>query len=374
MTSENSSRSAEADADILVIGAGFAGLSTAYHLKRSGARRVIVLERARRLGAHASGNNAGMIRQAIADPVLARLAVEGRRLLQKAQANGFGRFGYQANGSMMVARGPNDEWTAIERTMRSLRLPFRSLTAKQAAGRVAVLADADFDRALICPSDAFVDIDRLLAAFVAALRRLRVPVLYGRRIRSIHRQNGDFIVTAGRQRWRARCIVNASGAWASEIGRLAGAARVPLKAYRRHLFFSDRAPARAASWPFVWDLSHGCYFRPIDGSLLLSPCDKQTGAPDRPAARRLLAKKLRSHLPSLATAPIARARAGLRTMVPDGRFVIGEDDKLKGFYWVAGLGGHGVTTSFSTGRLAARLILGLSVPPAVRKAFSPGRF
>ena len=61
-------------------------------------------------------------------------------------------------------------------------------------------------------------------------------------------------------------------------------------------------------------------------------------------------------------------------MTPDGRFVIGEDTKLKNFYWVAGLGGHGVTTCFSVGELAAGLLLGHAADPALEKALSPGRF
>ena len=61
-------------------------------------------------------------------------------------------------------------------------------------------------------------------------------------------------------------------------------------------------------------------------------------------------------------------------MTPDGRFVLGEDPLLPGFFWVAGLGGHGVTTSFSVGRLAASLILKEKTDPFLVKSFSPARF
>ena len=61
-------------------------------------------------------------------------------------------------------------------------------------------------------------------------------------------------------------------------------------------------------------------------------------------------------------------------MTPDGRFVIGEDSKLKGFFWVAGLGGHGVTTSFSVGNLSSDLILGRKREKFLVDALSPKRF
>jgi len=61
-------------------------------------------------------------------------------------------------------------------------------------------------------------------------------------------------------------------------------------------------------------------------------------------------------------------------MASDGRFVIGEDPNLKNFYWVAGLGGHGVTTSFSVGDLAARLVLGKKADPRAVRWASVKRF
>ena len=71
--------------DTAVIGAGFAGLSTAYHLAKKGLRDIVVIEHEKKLGGHASGRNAGMIRQAIADPILGKLACQGRRLLHQCE-------------------------------------------------------------------------------------------------------------------------------------------------------------------------------------------------------------------------------------------------------------------------------------------------
>ena len=51
-----------------------------------------------------------------------------------------------------------------------------------------------------------------------------------------------------------------------------------------------------------------------------------------------------------------------------------EDKRRKDFYWVAGLGGHGVTACFSVGDLAADLVLGLKVDDRFQKALAPERF
>jgi glycine/D-amino acid oxidase-like deaminating enzyme len=114
--------------------------------------------------------------------------------------------------------------------------------------------------------------------------------------------------------------------------------------------------------------------------LLLSPCDKR---PEKSADRRekvdprmrgILRQKLRRFSAGLGRLPLGRARSGLRTLTPDGRFVVGRDGRQKGFFWVAGLGGHGVTTCFSVGRLAADLILGKRTDAKMTRSLSPSRF
>jgi D-arginine dehydrogenase len=65
-----------------VIGAGFAGAATAYHLARRGARSVHILEQEPVAGVHSSGRNAAFLRQVIADPAIARLAAAGTAFIQ----------------------------------------------------------------------------------------------------------------------------------------------------------------------------------------------------------------------------------------------------------------------------------------------------
>jgi glycine/D-amino acid oxidase-like deaminating enzyme len=209
----------------------------------------------------------------------------------------------------------------------------------------------------------------------------------GHEIRSIQKKEGIFLIKTSRGEIRARQIVNAAGAWASLVGKKAGAARVPLKAYRRHIFVSKqyRAPT-SSSWPFVWDLGLGFYFRPVEDGLLMSPCDhtwerleRDGGKSSRreqidPKMKLELFRKARRFSPYFSKLRIATGKSGLRTMAPDGRFVIGADPKLKGFFWCAGLGGHGVTTCFSVGRLSADIVLGRKTDEKIIHALSPARF
>jgi len=85
-----------------------------------------------------------------------------------------------------------------------------------------------------------------------------------------------------------------------------------------------------------------------------------------------LAEKIERYIPALSDVSISRGWAGFRTLTPDGRFVIGWDPKVEGLFWVAGLGGHGVTTSSAVGALAVDLMLG--GPEKKSPAFAPDRF
>ena len=70
-----------------------------------------------------------------------------------------------------------------------------------------------------------------------------------------------------------------------------------------------------------------------------------------------LADTLRSLSPGLAGLPVTRLWAGLRTFAPDRRFVLGPDPVNPDLFWVAGLGGHGMTSGLAVGQLAAQAIL-----------------
>jgi glycine/D-amino acid oxidase-like deaminating enzyme len=373
------------ETNILIIGGGFAGLSTAYHLAKGGQKGIVVIEAEKKLGGHSSGRNAGMIRQAVSDPVLLKLAREGCRALASAEKRGFGRIGFRSNGSLLLAKGR--EAGELEKTRKALGKEGVScgmISAREAAARVPLLDGGDFRRALYCPSDAFVDIEALLGGFLKALEKYRVPVRLGEKVLSIQKRNGGFCIRTQKSIFTSGKIVNAAGACAGWIGRKAGALTVPFRPYRRHLFIGTQRGLAKADWPFVWDLSHQFYFRPVrEGRLLLSPCDRGRMGRDYPVRGReevdskmkgILEKKLQLFSERLGSVHFGKPKSGLRTMAPDERFVIGEDPRQKSFFWVAGLGGHGVTTSFSVGRLASDLILGKKHETYLAKALSPKRF
>ncbi len=377
--------------DILIIGGGVAGLSTAYFLGKKGARSVLVLEQEKDLGGHSSGRNAGMLRQAVSDPILAELAKLSCAYFEKLGRGDWKGFKLRRHGSLLLAKGSQvAELKRIARSMARIGIKTKWLSHREVENKVDLLENGDFSRGLFCPSDAMLELSPLLRGFLKNLDKKGIRVWRGKELKDVRRLpagkagvSGGFVVHAGGKEIFTKKIVNAAGAWALWVAQKAGASSPPLTPYRRHLYLAPSSQLLTPSfseWPFVWDVSHDFYFRPTPQGLLFSPCDrlaeKKGDRQERvnPAMKFLLKKKLDRFSKTLGKLRFGHGKSGLRTMAPDGRFVVGKDPRCEGFYWVAGLGGHGVTTCFSVGRLAADVILGKKADNRLVKALSPGRF
>ena len=364
-------------AEVVIIGAGFAGASTAYHLVRRGVRDVLLLECEALAGVHASGRNAALAFQVLGDAAEARLAVEGVRFIA-APPDGFAATPLLRRcGSLLVA-GANGlpQLHGAAETGRELGLECSVITAKEAARRVPVLADAPVAGAFWNPHDGVVDIHALLQSYLAGARSGGARIEYHRTITGIRVQRGRVeAVESNGETVAAGAVVNAAGAWAGTIGALAGRGNRTLAPRRRHLFQTHIDINIDREWPFVWHNDIDVYFRPESDGLLMSPCDATPHPPQEPvvdaAAQQLLAEKIARAFPRLASARIASAWACLRTFASDERFLIGRDPDVEGFTWVAGLGGHGMTTSPAVGRLGAAAVLGDTCEEL--QHFSPAR-
>jgi glycine/D-amino acid oxidase-like deaminating enzyme len=362
----------------LIIGAGFAGAATAYHLARRCANEVILLEQERVAGAHSSGRNASMIRQVVSEPDLLALTKAGASFLRALPPDWPLPVSFEEKGSLLLGSGGG--WERLKREAARARqagIEVEIWPGEKARGRVAVLKDADFEGAIWCPTDGVVDIYALLSGYLKFAVSSGVEVRYRCPARGVEVESGRAAgVLTSDGTIRAEAIINAAGPWAGVVAKMAGAVEAPLRPCRRHLFLTAPLSWVDPNWPFVWDDAHGLYFRPDSGGLLLCPCDQEEMAPGIPPTdnriTELLAEKVRRRFPAIADVAIRKSWAGLRTLSSDGRFVVGWDPKVEGFFWVAGLGGHGVTTSSSVGELAASLLLN---PRDQRGApFSPSRF
>ena len=363
----------------VIIGAGFAGAATAYHLTQMGMPNVKVIEQEAVPGMHASGKNAAMVRQVVSGEPVSAMARGGAAFLRHLPDSWPEETPFHQTGSFLLA----DEKGAPLLQADGQRAQDSGVKAEwwpleQIVEQVSALKGAVSMGGIWCPTDGVIDIHGLIRGYLKAAEAGGAEVRFSEKINKIITRNQRIVaIETNIAEFQVDVVINAAGAWAGEIALLAGATNIPITPYRRHLFVTKALDWISPEWPIVWDVSHELYFRPESGGLLLSPCDESTQNPGLPAqdpsVLELLAEKTVRYIPRLADLPIRKSWCGLRTFAPDRRFVIGWDPTLEGFFWVAGLGGHGVTVSYSAGVLAASLIL-QPRENALKNQFSPSRF
>lgn len=347
----------------LIVGAGFAGASTAFALTRLGAGPGLILERETTIGVHASGRNAGLLKISDDDAIVRTFAARTASQLKAIEATEPDVL--RRTGGLTLY--PADSGAALDDLRDHLRragVPSERLSATMARERVPFLrhftADA-FETALWCADEGVVDVHILLTHYLRAARAGGFTLRTDCEVEDLVVEGGRVVgVSTATGVIHADIVIDATGAWAGRLGR--AGRRLPLQPMRRHLFVSGPVEHVTRVLPFVWIEGANFYTRGEGDGLLLSPCDETPAEPGLPstdpAAAELLAEKLARHAPGLGNLSIRKAWACLRTFAPDRHPLIGPDPDLPGLFHVSGLGGFGMMTSAAVGELAALRLLG----------------
>jgi glycine/D-amino acid oxidase-like deaminating enzyme len=334
-------------AEVVIIGGGIAGLSLAFHLARAGQQGIILLEREDQPGTYASGHNAAVARALTGRDEHTALAVEGRRRLAEEGL-------LTASGGFLasVEPGPLDvfEAEAARHGVAVQRGPGIPLPGLRAAEHLAI------------PGDGVIDIAGLLRVCAEGARSAGADLRFGCAVSSVRPTEAGFDLDTDRGPLRAGTLAIAAGAWAGELGRMAGS-QIDFTPLRRSLVWSGAAHPQQDPW--AWWVDRPFYLRPESGGLLMCPCE-EASVPLPPRGRQPetdatvlegLYASLRELAPDLAERPVTRYWTGLRTFAPDRRFVLGWDPWSPRLFWSAGLGGHGMTSGLAVGSLAASVFL-----------------
>ena len=358
------------DARAVVIGGGVAGCSVAYHLALQGWEDVVVVEQ-HELGEGTSWHSAGFVGQLRSTVSQTRMIMYSAELYERLGAETGLDPGWRRVGGLRVAAGA--ERVAELQRARSMALATAlelELVGPAEAAAIVPMLDADSIRAAAwIPGDGYLDPELLVTALGHAARARGVKIHTGIRVQGLEVADGRIrAVRTDQGTIRADVVVDAAGAAAGAIARLAGA-DVPVVPMRHQYALTDPIEGVGPEMPTVRDPDRIVYLRPKDGGLLVGGYarDPITEPLEDPllSPRTLYPEDLdrfaeswagaQSLLPALRGSEPTRFICGPEAFTPDGEFALGETE-VDGLWVAAGFCVHGLAGAGGVGRIIAEWI------------------
>jgi len=370
--------------DVAVVGGGLAGISAALELARSGAD-VVLLER-ERLGAGASGRNAGFLLGGAARDFLevsraqglptARLmmalAEENRRKVMALTESSGRDLSYEATGSFFLSVDAAEASHLVE-VGEAMRAGGYHVVNVDAAEAGASLPAAGYGPGLFFPEDGQLHPLELLYVLAETACHAGARILEGVSVEELrHEHDGSFLIVSPRGRVRAAAVVLALNAY---LGSLVPSARAFVQPVRGQVLATQplpevlRAPVYA-EWGYR-------YNRQLPDGTLVVGGYRNAAIDEEVGTELVLNERIQALLDEEARRihPEARPRhrwCGIMGMTPDALPVVGPMGD--GLFLVGGFSGHGVALAPILGEYVAQMVLGVRgiVPPLDPRRFDGG--
>ena len=354
-------------AAVAVIGGGVIGASIAYHLARNGVDDVVIIDRAHGPGAGSTGRATGGFRAQFATPINIRLSLISREALLRFEDETGVNPGYERVGYLWLALTEKsfEALRTVNLMQRENGVPEATIVdVAQIAELNPLIATDELVGGAFCPIDGYIRPLEILRGYLESAERLGVRFLWdaecvglnlsGDRVESVVTTKGVIAVDH---------VVNAAGAWAAEIGFMAGV-DLPVTPLRRQAAFTVPSPVVPPDMPMTLFLENGFHIRAREGRALFSwPNEEQPGEPAELKADDEwideVANMARKYVPALRDVAVDRGScyAGLYEMSPDHHVILGKSPACKNMFFANGSSGHGVMHSPAIGAIIADLVL-----------------
>ena len=362
--------------DILVVGGGIAGLSTAAALSAHAA--VTVLEAEEQIGFHSSGRSATMLHYALGDRLIRALTLASRAFFDDPPEH-FGDVGHRMP---VLVHAREEEREALDRLDSEIS-QFAALERLDTAavhGLCPLLRD-DARHGIADPNGIRLDPHALLQGNLRTLRSHGGELRTGMRVEAIERDGTAWMVTSeSGERFSAPVLVNAAGAWGDRVAALAGVKPLGLEPKRRTIITFD-APVGTTldGLPFAKTVGDELYFAPESGRLFASPMDEVPSDPCDAQPEEYEVALAAARMEERTTVQLHQIHskwAGLRTFTPDRHHAVGFAPDADRFFWLVGQGGAGLQTSPAMAAIVESLIAGTRWPigDVAAEELSPARF
>jgi sarcosine oxidase subunit beta len=349
-------------AEVVIVGGGVMGTSTAFHLAEAGVEGVLLLERDE-LGSGSTSKAAGGVRAQFSDALNIQLGARGLEAFEHFGERPGGEIDLHQCGYLFCLTTAEDLATfeAAVALQNQLGIASRMLTTAEAAAQSPHLAVDDVLGAAFHQRDGICSPDGVVHGYAAAARRLGAELRTGVTVTGIEADEGGVRavdtsvgpVTCG-------SVVLVAGAWSEALSATAGV-HLPVTPLKRQIVVTEPL-ADPRPTPMTIDAASTFYFH-REGPGMLMGLSSEGAEPGfdlsvDDAWLPTLMAAIERRAPGLADVGIAHRWAGLYEDSPDHNALIGEAVDRPGLFYATGFSGHGFLQGPAVGEVLRDLYLG----------------
>jgi sarcosine oxidase, subunit beta len=351
-------------ADIIIIGAGAMGLSTAYSLVLRGYKNIVVLEKENVPGGMTTSKCAGGIRYQFSSKINIQLSILSIAMMEEIcsileNPSAINRCGY---AFILTSQDDITSYKESIDLQHQLGIRTRWLSEDDTRRMFPMMELEDLVGATFYENDGLIDPAVITGFFIKEIKRRGVKIVTSTTVMDILLENDRIAgVVTDRGTIQTPGVVCAAGPWSAHIAGMAG---VTLPVYPSHqqIFCTDAVPGIPNTFPVVIFPYRGLGFhREGDGILsgLYKPEDqnRSINLDVDQTWEAFHCEVALKRMPCLENANILTHWAGYYDMTPDVHPVIGEIQGVNGFYCIAGFSGHGFMHSPVCGHLLCEQIV-----------------
>ncbi|MGN6683352.1 MAG: GcvT family protein [Devosia sp.] len=354
-----------AQAQIVVIGGGIIGCSTAYHLAKEHKADVVLLEQGK-LTSGSTWHAAGLVGQLRSSASITQVLKRSVELYRTLEAETGLATGWKMTGCLRLA-ATDDRWTEYKRlatTARSFGMEMELISPAEVKRMWPLLETSDLVGASWLPTDGQASPSDITQSLARGARMHGARIHEGVRVTGFEMaadRIAAVVTTAGRI--ACETVVNCAGMWAREIGAMAGVG-VPLQPVKHQYIVTEKIDGLTPGLPTLRDPDRRTYFKEEVGGLVMGgyepdPIAWTTGDIPRPFEFQLFdddwehfaqhLEQAMARVPALAGAGIRQMINGPESFTPDGNFILGAAPECANMYVGAGFNAFGIASAGGAG-------------------------
>lgn len=360
-------------AQIVVIGGGIIGCSTAYHLARDHKADVLLIEQGK-LTSGSTWHAAGLVGQLRSSASITRVLKYSVELYKGLAAETGLETGWKMTGCLRLATNA-DRWTEYKRlatTAKSFGMEMHLISPEEVKAMWPLMEVSDLVGASWLPTDGQASPADITQSLAKGARMHGAKIHEGVTVTGFDIREGRIVAVLTDQ-GRIACdkVVNCAGMWAREVGAMAGIT-VPLQPIKHQYIVTERIAGLAPDAPTLRDPDRRTYFKEEVGGLVMggyepNPQSWVTGNIPQNWEFRLFdddydhfAQHLEqavARIPALETTGVKQMINGAESFTPDGNFILGRANECANMYVGAGFNAFGIASGGGAGWVLADWVM-----------------